>query len=159
MDKLRFIVLDASYPLFLPLPFFLTTVNKNDAEFVQAIHTEVGTFGQPFSLGHVDFWPNGGRAQPGCSNGLLIFPFSDADICGHRRSWRFWAESVANLNNSEPTFLGFPAFSYLTFLLDGEDNLEKKTVEMGINCPMSAKGNYYLKTNSRSPFAKGKDGY
>ncbi|XP_055917530.1 pancreatic triacylglycerol lipase-like [Eupeodes corollae] len=157
-DKIyRMAVLDAAFPLFFP--GFLQTVNKNDAEFLQAIHTDIGTYGQPFTIGHVDFWPNGGRqGQPGCPQGIII-PLSKEDLCSHHRSWRFWAESVADVNDSSPKFLGFPSGTYLQFLAAGKGNLKNKPVEMGINCPMSARGNYYLKTNSQSPFARGMDGY
>ena len=41
----------------------------SDAEFVDIIHTNAGfliekRLGFPFSLGHADFWPNGGSIQP-----------------------------------------------------------------------------------------------
>lgn len=42
-------------------------LNKNDAEFVDVIHTDAWFYGAPFSTGTVDFWPNGGKTlQPGC---------------------------------------------------------------------------------------------
>ncbi|XP_055917532.1 phospholipase A1 member A-like isoform X2 [Eupeodes corollae] len=151
----RMAALDPAFPLFGP--FFKPNINQNDADFVQIIHTEAGTFGQPVSSGHVDFWPNGGRGQPGC--GFLTLPLFPADICGHRRSWDLWAESVANVNNTSPKFLGFPSLTYQEFVWAGDGNLKNKPVEMGINCPMSARGDYYLKTNSESPFAKGMEGY
>ncbi|XP_055838377.1 pancreatic triacylglycerol lipase-like [Episyrphus balteatus] len=153
----RMAVLDAAFPLFFPP--FLPTVNQKDAEHLQSIHTDIGTYGQPISIGHVDFWPNGGRqGQPGCPQGLIV-PLSPEDLCSHQRSWRFWAESVANSNEDKPKFLGFPSRSYLQFLTAGKANLKNKPVEMGINCPISASGNYYLKTNSQPPFARGMDGY
>ncbi|XP_046438904.1 inactive pancreatic lipase-related protein 1-like [Daphnia pulex] len=46
-------------------------IDSTDAEFVDIIHTNAGllfqkSLGFPFSLGHADFWPNGGSIQPGC---------------------------------------------------------------------------------------------
>lgn len=153
----RMAVLDAALPLFFPP--FLPTVNQNDAEHLQTIHTDIGTYGQITPLGHVDFWPNGGRqGQPGCPQPPII-PLSPQDLCSHQRSWRFWAESVANANGTEPKFLGFPAQSYARFLTAGKGNLKNKPIEMGINCPLNAKGSYYLRTNSQPLFARGIDGY
>lgn len=45
-------------------------LDPTDAEFVDVIHTAVGTAGHFGLLGHVDFFPNGGIEQPGC--GLLL---------------------------------------------------------------------------------------
>lgn len=46
-------------------------LDPTDANFVDVIHTCGGTLGMLSSLGHVDFYPNGGMAfQPGC-NGIF----------------------------------------------------------------------------------------
>lgn len=42
-------------------------LGKNDAEFVDVIHTDVLMRGVMRSAGHVDFYVNGGLEQPGCT--------------------------------------------------------------------------------------------
>lgn len=44
-------------------------LERNDAQFVDIIHTAGGLFGYMSSIGDVDFFPNGGVAiQPGCEH-------------------------------------------------------------------------------------------
>ncbi|CAG0918853.1 unnamed protein product [Notodromas monacha] len=42
-------------------------VSKADAEFVDILHTNTWFIGVARPVGHVDFYPNGGLLQPGCS--------------------------------------------------------------------------------------------
>lgn len=41
-------------------------LSETDAEYVQVIHTDGGHYSFEFPLGHADFYPNGGKNQPGC---------------------------------------------------------------------------------------------
>lgn len=59
------------------LPFFATLnsdwkLDKNDADFVDVIHTSAGTFGKLEATGHVDFYVNGGSLQPSCQSKKCI---------------------------------------------------------------------------------------
>nr|XP_050041793.1 pancreatic lipase-related protein 2-like [Dermacentor andersoni] len=83
--------LDPAGPLFESYGVHLT---KDDAAFVDVLHTSIGRgwtdvvqgrLGMSTSCGHVDFYPNGGREQPGC------WRFSS---CSHSKATEFYAESV-----------------------------------------------------------------
>lgn len=51
----------------------LSRLCETDAEYVDVIHTDAGILGFPKSIGHADFYPNGGRAlQPGCQQTYLL---------------------------------------------------------------------------------------
>lgn len=41
-------------------------LNSNDADFVDVIHTDIFYSGYVAPIGHVDFYPNDGKHQPGC---------------------------------------------------------------------------------------------
>ena len=59
-------------------PFFSlndteTRLDASDGDFVDIIHTDGGTLtgnelGFLPPIGHIDFYPNGGKTQPGCKN-------------------------------------------------------------------------------------------
>lgn len=61
----RIIAMDPAGPLFDTRPED-KRLNKNDAEIVEVIHSDGGTFGFLNSCGTIDFFPNGGSSQPGC---------------------------------------------------------------------------------------------
>lgn len=61
-----FSALDPAFPGFMT-PDTNIRLSSSDAKFVDVIHTDGGFFGFPYSIGHADFFPNGGIAvQPGC---------------------------------------------------------------------------------------------
>lgn len=45
-----------------------SSLDKTDADFVDIIHSSAGSLGYEEPIGHVDFYPNNGKAsQPGCN--------------------------------------------------------------------------------------------
>lgn len=62
-------------------------LDQSDASFVDVIHSNgenliLGGLGSYQPMGHVDFYPNGGRMQKGCSN-LFVGAVSDIIWCKH----------------------------------------------------------------------------
>ena len=60
-------------------------LDETDADYVDVVHSNgepliVGGFGISEPIGHVDFYPNGGRAQRGCQH-LLIGGLYDFIYC------------------------------------------------------------------------------
>lgn len=64
-------------------------LDPDDARYVEIIHTCDGLLGFTSSLGHVDFFPNGGKSQPGCGLDLI-------GTCAHSRSYQLFADSLIN---------------------------------------------------------------
>lgn len=59
--------LDPALPLFYSA-HFNRRLSRNDAKFVDVIHTNALVQGQLAPCGDVDFYVNGGLSQPGCNN-------------------------------------------------------------------------------------------
>ncbi|KAF4517962.1 hypothetical protein B566_EDAN005329 [Ephemera danica] len=132
--------LDPAYPGFIDM-HPRDRLDKSDAEFVDVIHTTGGLYGYPTSLGHVDFYPNGGRPlQPGC------FIIISAAACDHWRAWRFFEESIRG-----GEFIATACKDWTDFVL-GRCNGNVKTL-MGINVDKRARGDFYLRTNWAAPFS------
>ncbi|CAD7079407.1 unnamed protein product [Hermetia illucens] len=133
---------------------FTSHITKDDAQFVDIIHTDAYLYGFPENAGTVDFWPNGGNSvQPGCPRRNYI-PMTENDLCSSWRSWRYWAESVAR-----PTvqFNAIQAANWGAFKKGNVAEYDQNVV-MGNDCPENISGVYYLQTNSESPFARGEKG-
>ncbi|KAF5277894.1 hypothetical protein FQA39_LY06046 [Lamprigera yunnana] len=108
-------------------------LDETDATFVDVIHTNGMGLGYNGRCGDVDFYPNGGVKQPGCS--FTIFNILYMYGCSHLRSIDYMIESV-NSNK----FLAC--------------NSHNKAV-MGESAIGAPDGSYYLKTNEKYPFATG----
>jgi hypothetical protein len=50
-------------------------LDTSDAEYVDVIHSDGGFLGTLEPIGHVDFYPNGGRAQRGCQRIASLYDF------------------------------------------------------------------------------------
>ncbi|KAK3602036.1 hypothetical protein CHS0354_015027 [Potamilus streckersoni] len=137
-------------------PFFEDTEPKvrldpTDAEFVDVIHTDRTCFGISSSIGHVDFYPNGGKNQPGCKDQITdlvcdVISGTIKDIgvtiaCSHMRSLWLFIESI----NSNCWFFSFPS-EYAT-------TCDSVCAIMGYDALSGdPRGDYYLPTQSFQPF-------
>ncbi|CAH1395700.1 unnamed protein product [Nezara viridula] len=110
-------------------------------------------------MGHVDFYPNGGRMQKGCTN-LFLGAFTDIiwsgaalearSLCNHRRAYKFFTDSVS----PRCQFPAVPCHSYDAFL-NGEcfPCKGKLCPNMGYYADETqARGTLYLVTRDEEPF-------
>lgn len=117
-------------------------LDPTDARFVQVIHTNDGRLGFGIKMGHADYYPNGGRSQPGCGIDL-------AGSCAHSRAYEFYAESLNNNN-----FISRLCSSYSDFTANRcSSNRASFLGSFPIDKPTT--GDYFLVTNNNSPYARG----
>lgn len=144
----RITALDPALPGFSVRSLTSSHITATDAQFVDVIHTDGGTYGVSYATGHADFFPNGGRRlQPGCPPNSRML--SDEDFCSHWRSWRFFAESM---NASLPAYYGVACPSHEDFVAGRCDGNQR--VVMGFNTPPSTRGTFYLETEAAAPYSK-----
>ncbi|XP_037274471.1 pancreatic lipase-related protein 2 isoform X1 [Rhipicephalus microplus] len=143
----RITALDPAGPLFDNTSVCLSV---SDAQYVDAIHTSggkhlvVGELGIDRPVGHVDFYPNGGKKQPGCKP--IDLP------CDHFRATAYFLES---LRNKRCRFLskfcggGFPALEQNKCQSSGKGGL------MGYFSHMApGRGVQLLTTNDKPQYCK-----
>lgn len=132
-------------------------LDPTDAQFVDALHTDIDALGFRESLGHIDFYANGGTDQPGCPP--TVFSGGAYFKCDHQRSVLLYMESIKR--NCQ--IRAYPCSSYRDFLdgncLDcepfgpdgcpifGYDVIERKDVLQKMQRTKA-----YFKTNPQSPF-------
>ncbi|XP_058118094.1 phospholipase A1-like [Anopheles ziemanni] len=136
--------LDPAGPLFSSRDTSSRLANT-DAEYVEVIHTNGGTLGMYDPIGTADFYPNGGKSQPGC------LPWLFGMSCSHGRAWELYAESVY-------TAVGFKAVpcDNIEQIVESVCRVDLPTVEMGGEPANKTKaGIFVLSTNSRFPYARG----
>lgn len=94
------------------------------------------------AVGHVDFFVNGGRHQPGCSRSDEI---GDGIFCSHSRAWEYWVEALKNPG----FFLGVACDSYDQFL---NHRCNTSANAYMTNETLPKQGKYYLQTRKSPPY-------
>ncbi|CAG0879030.1 unnamed protein product [Darwinula stevensoni] len=124
-------------------------MKKEDAEFIDVIHTNIWAIGLSDPVGHVDFFPNGGLVQPGCTDEHGLWNVYELLHCPHVRAWLYYLESI----NHPYDFMGRPCSSWEVYE-SGNCSQSTPLVPMGYHTPHRARGEFYLKTNAKPPFGK-----
>lgn len=144
-------------------------LDKDDAELVDVIHTD-GWYGIEEAIGHQDYFPNGGKSQPGCGISFDIFNIGfgkrkrsvpelprilgidpvEIAGCSHFRVVYFYAESIRR--NCD--FKSVPCDTY--------DNFQKNKCKCDatLGCPIMGHdahlnlhtGKFFLNTNKDKPY-------
>jgi len=143
-------------------------LDKTDADYVDVIHSNgdsliIGGLGAWEPIGHVDFYPNGGKAQRGCQNLLIgglydfIYSYSTKNesyryLCNHRRAYKLFTDSIS----PKCKFTAFPCDSYEKFE-SGQCFTCNSEVgecgELGYYSNLSpGRGSLYLLTRETEPF-------
>ncbi|XP_012221736.2 uncharacterized protein [Linepithema humile] len=143
-------------------------LDATDANFVDVIHSNgeqliLGGLGSWQPMGHVDYYPNGGKMQSGCSN-IFVGAVSDIiwsstvegrSLCNHRRAYKFFTDSIS----PKCRFPAFPCdFGYEGLLRGdcfpcGMNGIDRPCGDMGYYSNESpARGQLFLLTREEEPF-------
>jgi len=161
--------LDPAEPGF-DLAFPSRRLDKEDAEFVDVIHTNSGMIWEGClsitkPIGHMDFYPGGGKHQPGCKDICIGEDCTHNNIndlikggCSHHRANLYYYESIlASKSREHNKFKSFFCRSW-DFFNVGECCLHEN-VYMGHSAKKGVEGRYMLIVGEESPFAVVPDGY
>ncbi|KAJ8936149.1 hypothetical protein NQ318_010560, partial [Aromia moschata] len=143
--------LDPAGPYFRMYAFIKEErLDKEDAQVVDIIHTDGGTYGIEFPIGTLDIFVNGGRApQPGCVGNFNVMSLGDLiqhSYCSHEMSVTYFIEWIGGgkfhcrLCNSWQNLVMGNCDKYL---LIGEEDVNKEMT-----------GTCFAKTRYRSPFLR-----
>uniref|UniRef100_A0A182RM63 Lipase domain-containing protein n=1 Tax=Anopheles funestus TaxID=62324 RepID=A0A182RM63_ANOFN len=162
--------LDPAGPLFEAQPPEVR-LDAGDARYVDVIHSNgenliLGGLGSWQPMGTVDYYPNGGRVQHGCTN-LFVGAVTDIiwappttvegrSLCNHRRAYKFFIDSVAPRCH----FPAFPCESYDQFAAGecfdcGSNGTSSACGHMGYYATSRDVGGYgqlYLRTRDEEPY-------
>uniref|UniRef100_UPI001E1B0074 lipase member I n=1 Tax=Jaculus jaculus TaxID=51337 RepID=UPI001E1B0074 len=84
-------------------------LDYTDAKFVDIIHSDAEGLGIQEPLGHIDFYPNGGKTQPGCPK--TVFSGTEYFKCEHQRAIHLYLAALQTNCN----FISFPCGSYKNY--------------------------------------------
>merc|ERR1719464_2578994 len=119
---------------------FITNNLENTINAPVVASLMLGALGTVDPCGDVDFYPNGGRAQPGTLNGLV-------QALSHAVNLDFFAASV---RDGAKTFKAYPCKGKCLTIMDVKYK-RKKPRFMGMWTNRLARGNYYLETDIMWP--------
>ncbi|XP_025420267.1 pancreatic lipase-related protein 3-like [Sipha flava] len=130
------------------------TLQKDDAEFVDLIHTAKAKI-FPSTTGHVVFYPNGGKTcQPGCEYEIDDYNYDLLNkkkiselFCSDARSYEFYKDSIIY----KSAFVS-ELYNPKTKILIKYENKPVKSNRMGHYVNKEKHGNFYLNTEEKSPF-------
>ncbi|XP_078656777.1 pancreatic lipase-related protein 2-like [Branchiostoma floridae x Branchiostoma belcheri] len=151
-------------------PFFededpIVRLDPTDALFVDVIHTDggeilSGAWGLDLPSGHVDFYPNGGKGQPGCGNtwlsaiGSLLDSsqeLTDSMDCSHKRAHQLYIDSI----NNPCKLVAYPCRSYDDYLAGRCwecSNDACAVMGYDVDSNPNARGSVYLTTGESPPY-------
>lgn len=157
-------------------PYFESTdtavrLDPTDATFVDAIHTDSGTaldfgLGMRQSIGHIDFFPNGGKFQPGCphnkfpativggivgwlNNITLKESVKTTFLCSHKRSEFLFVESI----NTPCSFTTYECNSEADLHSGKCVHTDSATGRLGYHADKAlGRGRHMLETFDAAPF-------
>ncbi|CAG5103539.1 Similar to Exosc10: Exosome component 10 (Mus musculus), partial [Cotesia congregata] len=144
------------------------SLDVSDAPFVDIIHTngqlmtKLG-LGLPEPIGHVDFYPNGGKAQPGCliHHGSALYfihlpkHLINEAICSHGRSYVYFTESINAAILKDGKFWSHAwDGSYRSAVQLINESCDSNTcIEMGINSNnYLTRGSFFTVTSKSKPY-------
>ncbi|XP_069030795.1 inactive pancreatic lipase-related protein 1-like [Embiotoca jacksoni] len=157
-------------------PYFQDTdasvrLDTSDATFVDVIHTDGLPFdsklglGMSETVGHIDFYPNGGELMPGCSANRgkpsdldnIWQGTSKFDACNHARAYEYYIESVVKSQG----FVGFPCSDKTSFAdgkcfpcADSQCPLMGHRADRFSVTHRDSKTKYFLNTGHSKPFGR-----
>lgn len=121
-------------------------LDPGDAQLVDVIHTYMRILSLAEPLGHVDFYPNGGRFQPGCPELLDIWKVPESINCNHGRAYVYFIESILNPRSFKAQKCANVQEAIYSRCF------EESEVFMGHE-ETYTNGLYYVKTNLKPPFS------
>ncbi|CAL1676464.1 unnamed protein product [Lasius platythorax] len=127
--------LDPANPLFYPSGCYL---EPTDATWIDVIHTDMGGYGTPTSVGTAEYYANKGtNPQPGCN--IISLPLTLADSCSHERAVELYAES----KRQPKEFIAVQCSSYN----DYADSKCKDNLHTGVGYnAVNVSGHFYFST-------------
>ncbi|XP_028656594.1 phospholipase A1 member A [Erpetoichthys calabaricus] len=142
--------LDPAHPRFQSVILY-DGLNPSNAVFVDALHSDTDGFGINLPVGHVDYYLNGGKDQPGCS-------FFRNPKCDHIRAAYIFISAI-----TKPCLQAFPCGNYEDFMKGNcrtcRNSLTDLCPRIGLLEPIRntsllepERASYFLRTTATEPF-------